>query len=137
MREDLELRLFHAVVGMILLIPMVVGPTGAFGGLEALAPLFGEHDRIVVGPSLRSSLRAICWMFFALVPLVIWSLRSLRERAGAFRIILACAFVAGLARVAGSVMDGRPGPIPLALMATELLVVPLVFAWHSRLIARP
>jgi hypothetical protein len=129
-----ELRLFQIVVGAVLVIPLVAGPTGAFGGLDGMAALFGEDRTASLSPALRNHLRAITWMFTAIVPLVVWSLRRMEERAGAFRIIIAFAFVAGFARLAGRFVDGDPGSIATVFTALELGLMPLVVWWHARLI---
>lgn len=129
-----ELRAFYAVVSLVLAIPLVAGLVGAFGGLEGIAWLFNIGDRIVVPPSLRNNLRAICFMFFAWVPLVIWALAKLRERATAFRITIGCGFLAGFARLTGYLVDGYPGVVPLLIMTIELVGMPILFVWHGRLL---
>lgn len=129
-----EFRAFYGVVGLILVIPLVAGLVGAFGGLEGMARLFGLEDQIVVPPSLRNNLRAICLMFFAWVPLVIWALAAPRERAGAFRIAIGCGFLAGFARLTGYLVDGYPGLVPVSIMSIELGVMPILFLWHARLV---
>jgi hypothetical protein len=65
---------------------------------------------------------------------VIWSLRDMKQRAGAFRIIIACAFVAGFARLTGYLVDGWPGVIPIGIMVIELAVMPALLLWHQRLL---
>jgi hypothetical protein len=129
-----ELRAFYGVVGVILVIPLVGGLVGAFGGLEGMATLFGVDRHIVIATSLRSSVRAICCGFFSWVPLVIWSLAALPERAGAFRIIAGCAFLAGCARLTSWLVEGYPGVVPLGIMAIELGVMPILLLWHARLV---
>lgn len=134
MNAQLEIRLFYAAVAAVLAIPLVVGPVAGFGGLEAMAWLFGAEGPIVVPVSLRSGLRTICFLFLTLVPLVVWSLAAMRERAGAFRIILTCAFVSGLARLTGYIVEGNPGTLATAFLIIELAGMPALFLWHSRLI---
>lgn len=131
-----EIRAFYGVVGLILLIPLVGGLVGAFGGLEGMAYLFGvDHQIEVVIPTLlRSNCRAICCAFVSWVPLVIWSLAALPERAGAFRIILGCGFLAGFARLTGYLVEGYPGVAPVVLMTLELGVCPILLLWHARLV---
>jgi hypothetical protein len=129
-----ELRLFRAVVGVVLLIPLVVGSAGAFGGIGGLAALFHVEPPISVSPSLANSLRAICWMFFALVPMVIWTLLEMKERAGGFRVIVVCASTAGFVRLLGCWVDGYPGVVPVIFMLMELLLLPAVLLWHTRLV---
>jgi uncharacterized protein DUF4345 len=76
----------------------------------------------------------VTWMFFAFVPLVLWSFLRLKERAGCFRIIIGCAFVAGFARLTGYLVDGWPGFIPISILCIELGVMPILLLWHRRLI---
>jgi hypothetical protein len=129
-----ELRAFYAAVAAVLSIPFVAGLAGAFGGLETLAAVLGVRDALVIPASLRNSLRAICFMFFALVPVVIWTLRAMPERAGAFRIVVTCGFFAGFARATGWLADGYPGVLPVVIMAIELGGMPLLLIWHARLV---
>lgn len=131
-----EWRAFQAAVGLMLLIPLLLGTVGAFGGLEATARLFGENTQLVVPPLLKSNLRALCCCFLSWVPLLIWSLSALVERAGAFRIIAACAFLAGWARLTGWAVEGYPGAIPIVIMAIELVAIPIVSVWHARLVGQ-
>jgi hypothetical protein len=131
-----ELNWLRVVSGSVLVIPLVVGPVGAFGGLEGLAALFGEDRGIVVSPALRDHLRAICWMFFAIAPLVAWSLAAPVERAGTFRIVVGCAVLAGLARVVGAVVDGNPGVLAFVFAALELGMLPVILMWHWSLVRR-
>ncbi len=119
---------------MVLLIPIVVGLIGAFGGLEGMARLFAVHDEITVPSMLRNSLRAISLMFAGYAPLVIWSLRALPERAGAFRIAIAFAFAAGFARLTGWLTEGYPGAVPAVFMGMELALMPALLVWHLRLV---
>lgn len=130
-----ELRAFQASVGAVLLIPGIVGPVGGFLGIPALAKLL-QAPPPVIAPALHNSLRAVVWMFFALVPIVVWSLRAghLRERAGAFQAVVGCAFVAGLARITGYAVDGWPGYIPIGIMTVELAGMPALLLWHRRLV---
>jgi len=130
-----ELRAFQTSVGAVLVIPGIAGPVGGFLGIPTLAKLL-QADAPIIPPSLHNSLRAIVWMFFALVPIVVWSLRAahLRERAGAFQAVVGCAFVAGFARMTGYAVDGWPGIIPVGLMTIELAGMPALLLWHRRLV---
>jgi len=129
----MELRLFRVCVGLVLLIPAIVGPVTGFLGVNALARLL-QADPPSLAPSIHNSLRAVCWMFFAIVPVTIWSIRSLERGATVFRIIIGCAFVAGFARLTGCLVDGFPGVLPVVIMSIELGVMPLLFVWHRRLL---
>jgi hypothetical protein len=129
-----ELRVFQIVVGSILVIPLTAGSIGAWGGLEGLAALFGEERNAVLAPALRNHLRAICFMFVMIAPLVVWTMRSLEARAGGFRIVLGMAFVAGFVRLVGRFVDGDPGAIATLFCALELGAMPIILMWHTRLV---
>jgi hypothetical protein len=129
-----ELRAFYGVVGLVLLIPLVGGLVGAFGGLEGMARLFGVDEQIAISPLLRNNLRAICCAFFSWVPLVVWSLAALPERAGAFRIVAGCGFLAGFARLTGWLVEGYPGIVPVGILTIELAGMPILLLWHARLV---
>jgi len=131
-----ELRAFRVLTCAILLIPLVVGLVGAFGGLEGLAALFAEDRRVELAPAIRDHLRAVCWMFFGLVPLVGWTLVKPVERAMPFRIVVAVAIAAGVVRVIGAIVDGNPGLIAFVFAAMELGVLPVVLIWHSSIVRR-
>src|SRR5688572_3002330 len=119
MSTRVERRVFCGAVGMILFIPLIAGLTGAFGGVEGMAWLFGLDGRIELPGVVRNNFRAICFMFFAWVPLVIWTLAALPERAGAFRIVFGCAFLAGFVRLTGWLVDGYPGVSPVVFTTLE------------------
>ena len=131
-----ELRMFHTVVGVVLLIPLVGGLVGTFGGLAGMARLFGTDSEMTISPVLRSNFRAICSAFLSWVPLLLWTMARPVERAGAFRIIVGCAFLAGLGRLTGWIVEGYPGFIPVLLMIIELVVMPTVLIWHAGLLQR-
>jgi hypothetical protein len=128
-----EIRAFRAVVGVVLLIPLIGGLVGAFGGVAGMAQLFRADPEIVLPPVLRNNFRAICCAFVSWVPLVIWSLAALSERASVFRIVVACAFLAGFARLTGWIVEGHPGVVALAIMTIELAGMPILLLWHARL----
>lgn len=130
----MEMRLFWIAVMALLAIPLTAGPIGAFGGLEGLAALFRQRGEIVAPPGLRNNLRAIAWMFVPAAPVIIWSLRSLEARAGAFRIVAGCAVLAGFARITGWIVDGAPGVAPTVIICLELGYLPLLLLWHARIV---
>ncbi len=98
-----------------------------------MARLFGVEGQIVVPVGLRSNFRAISFMFFMTVPLVIWTLAAFTQRADAFRIVFGCAFLTGFARLTGYLMDGSPGTLPTILMILEFALMPALLLWHARL----
>jgi hypothetical protein len=133
-KSSLEFMVFYMLVTLLLLIPLTGGLVGAFGGMEGIVSLFGGEGMIAAPPALRNNFRAICFMFSMVVPLVVWSLMDMRGRAGAFRIVLICAFLSGFARLTGYWVDGKPGLISVTFMMLEFAFMPVLILWHARLI---
>jgi hypothetical protein len=131
-----ELFAFRAVVALLLLLPAVGGLAGAFGGIDAMARLFGSEEPLVLAPLLRNNFRAISAAFFSWVPLVLWSLAAPSRPAGALRIIFGCGFLAGCARLTGWWVEGYPGPLAVAILSIELGGMPLLLLWHARLLGK-
>lgn len=137
-RDARDLRVFQLAVAVVVVVPIVVGGNGALGGLEGLARLFGEDRDLAVSPGLRNHLRALCWMFAMIAPLAAWTVRAdtLVARTGAFRIVAGFACAAGAVRALGTVVDGWPGPVALALFGVEVAGLPALLVWHARLVRR-
>ena len=133
MQSRSEVRAFYTTVGVLLLIPLVAGLVGAFGGVEGMAYLFGV-PKASLPPLLANNFRAVCFAFFSWTPLLLWSLAAMPERASVFRIIIICACLTGFARLTGWLVDGYPGDIPIVLMILELGGMPLLLFWHVRLV---
>jgi hypothetical protein len=130
-----ELRFFRGVVMAIAAaIAFVVGPTGAFGGVDGVAALLGRDPPVGVDPVLRNHLRAICGAFAGFGLLAVWSIGALDERRNAFRIVVAVGVAIGLARVTGWIVDGDPGALAKLFLATEVVLLPLLLLWHERLL---
>jgi hypothetical protein len=115
MRVRTEIWAFRGLVGLTLIIPLIAGLVGAFGGVAGMASLFGVESQTVLSPLLRNNFRAVCFMFFAWVPLVIWTLRDLPGRAGGVSHRLRVCVPGGARSVDG--LGGRrlprPGPVGL------------------------
>jgi uncharacterized protein DUF4345 len=130
-----ELRAFRAIaIVIVAVIPTVVGLVAGFGGLEAMAALFGREAPGSVDPSLRNHLRAICIVFPGFGWLYVWSTLAIKERKGAFRIVVGVIILAGFARIAGWISDGPPGALATTFLAMELVLFPALFLWHQRLL---
>ncbi|GAA1982687.1 hypothetical protein GCM10009718_19900 [Isoptericola halotolerans] len=61
-----------------------------------------------------------------------WSLRRPGERASTTRVVLAVAFLGGLARLVSVAAVGWPHPVFVGTLALELVVVPVIVWWHVR-----
>lgn len=135
MSPAFELRAFRGVViAIAIAIALLVGGIAGFGGLEGMAILFGAPlpERFDLG--LRNHLRAICVVFAGFGVLVVWSTFALEQRRAAFRIAVATIVLAGLARIIGWLVDGPGGLTAGTFVTMELVLFPLLLAWHTRLI---
>ena len=131
-----QLRLFQAILAAIAFGVTPLGVAAGYGGLEGMAALLWRDTTVVLDPALRNHLRAICVVFAGFGALMLWSTFDLDQRKGAFRIGIAAIVAAGLARLTGWRIDGDPGSMAKLFAFIELVVFPLLFAWHFKLLGR-
>ena len=101
------------------LLAILGGPAAAPGGAPAVASVDSEY-RFVNTFWLAAGL--ILW----------WSLRRAADRALVTRTVLAIAAIGGIPRLVSLLVVGPPHPIFLGTLVLELVIVPLVILWHSR-----
>ena len=106
------------VVGSALLA-IVGGPPAAPGG----GP---------VPPSIDSEYRFAHVIWLGVGVVLFWSLRRPAEHALVTRVLLVVAACGGLARLISLAVVGWPHPVYIGIGIVELVVVPLVIWWHSR-----
>ena len=85
-----------------------------------------------VASSTDSEYRFISGVWFSLGCASWWSLRKPTQRAATTRLFLLVALGGGLSRLLGVVLAGNPGPVFLAALAVELVIVPAVLVLHRR-----
>jgi hypothetical protein len=119
-----------STVALLGAIPVATGILGIIGGPER-APGGGPTTA-----SVDSEYRFVNVFWAAAGVLIWWTLRRPEERSTATRAVLALAAVGGLPRLLSVIRVGLPHPIFRATIALELLVVPLVLVWHSRVFPR-
>jgi hypothetical protein len=101
------------------LLGIIAGPAGAPGGAPTVASVDSEY-RFVNTFWLAAGL--ILW----------WSLRRASDRALITRVMLTLAALGGIPRVLSWIMVGPPHPVFIGTLVLELVIVPLVILWHSR-----
>lgn len=122
-------RALLIVMGVLGSIATASGLWGVIGGPEGL-PGGGPTTATV-----DNEYRFVNVFWLAAGLLLLWSLRRPEEHARLARAILVIAAVGGFARLLSAVVVGWPHPVFIATMVLELVVVPLVIWWHSRVIA--
>lgn len=103
---------------------ILLGPGSIPGGAETTA-------------SVDSNYRFAQVFWFAAGAGLWWSLRRLRERRHITRLMLALAFLGGIARLISVVVTGWPHPVFIGVLALELVVIPVVLWWHARVVSSP
>ena len=120
--------LLLSTIGVLAAVPVVTGALGMIGGPER-AP-GGSR----VNASIDSEYRFVNVFWTAAGILLYWTLQRPAERATATRWILGLATFGGLPRLLSVARVGLPHPVFRATMVLELVIVPLVMFWHSRVI---
>jgi hypothetical protein len=107
-------------------VPVATGILGVVGGPEK-APGGGPTTA-----SVDSEYRFVNTFWTAAGGLLWWTIRRPEERLTATRAVLGLAALGGFARLLSVIRVGPPHPVFRATIALELLVVPVVLAWHRR-----
>ena len=101
------------------LLAIVGGPNSAPGGGPTTASVDSEYRFVNV-----------FWLAAGLI--LWWTLRRASERALITRVVLVIAATGGIARLISWIVVGPPHPVFIGTIGLELVVVPLVIWWHSR-----
>jgi hypothetical protein len=104
--------LFGLVCSAIALLHIAIGPSSIPGSVPVNATMDSE-DRFY----------ATLFLGFGIV--MVWSSRSLLERATVFRALMAVFFVGGIARIVSASMVGPPSGLFIFLGALELIIPPV------------
>ncbi len=119
--------LLQATVGVLGLVPVVVGGAGVVLGPAAvadMAPWPVDHD---------SHYRYMSGIFLALGLLFYATIPSIEHRTIMFRVLGLLVFVGGLSRLLSLLIVGLPSWPHVAGLILELIVVPLLVFWQARL----
>jgi hypothetical protein len=122
--ERLALQFSMGIAGAV---PVAAGGAGVIWGAAA----FGGWP----GAGADSHTRYLSGLLLA-IGLVYWGCApAVERRGGTIRLLTLLVAVGGLARLAGVIFAGDPGPIRWALVM-ELGVAPLLCLWQARIARR-
>jgi hypothetical protein len=119
-------RLLVIVLAVLGAVPVATGLLAIIGG-PTVAPGGGA-----VPPSIDSEYRFVNVFWLAAGLILWWTLRRAAERALVTRVALVIAASGGIARLISVLVVGWPHPVFIATLVLELVIVPLVIWWHSR-----
>lgn len=101
------------------LLAIIGGPTVAPGGGPTTASIDSEY-------------RFVNFFWLGAGVILVWTLFKPLERALVTRVVLVIAAAGGIGRLISIAVVGPPHPVFIATLGLELIVVPLVIWWHSR-----
>jgi len=119
-------RLLIVVLAVLGAVPVATGLLAIVGG-PTVAPGGGPTT-----PSIDSEYRFVNVFWLAGGLVLWWTLRRASERALVTRVVLVIAATGGIARLISVLVVGWPHPVFVGTIGLELVVVPLVIWWHSR-----
>ncbi len=121
----MNLMRLRILLGILGLVPIFIGMTGIFSGLE----------RLVSGCEFSSDsdgqYRYLSAIYLGFGGLILWIQSRLESEVQLFRILMAMVFVAGVARAIPIVALGFPRIPVLIALIFELIFPPFVLVWHA------
>jgi hypothetical protein len=129
MPEDGGRRALQLTLGVLASIPFATGVVDVVAGSDLLPG--GTSD---ITASLDSEFRFASTFWCAVGP-IIWSqLSEVEDESPVLPLTMTTVFLGGLARARSWRARGRPHPIFVGATALELIGMPILLAWHRRVV---
>jgi hypothetical protein len=125
----LERRLLQAAVALGCVVPLLAGGAGMVEGPAFL------HGVGRAPPDLDSHFRYLSGLLFAIGLAFASCIPSIEDKTGRFRLLALLVVVGGLGRLISLVAVGSPGTGHIFGLTMELVAVPLLVLWHTRVAA--
>ena len=125
-----EKRLLQAVMCVTLLLPLSAALAGTLSG-----PHFLGHPP-VIPTDLDSHFRYISGLFLGMLLLFASCIPSVERHGARLRMLAFMVFIGGLFRFYSLVAVGVPSPGHLIGLGIELVELPLILVWQTRLVRR-
>lgn len=121
----MSLITLRVVLGVLGLVPMLIGIMGISSGLDRLVPdceFSSDSD---------GQYRYLSAIYLGFGGLIIWIQSRLENEKQLFRILITMVFIAGVARAASILTFGLPGTPVLLALVFELIFPPIILIWHA------
>ena len=136
MPTPIERKIFQFFILLLAVICFVPGGVSTFAGLNGSAMLGGGAPLFADDSLLRgfadNQYRFAFGVFFAQGLVLLYFLRDIDTRTILFRFSALALFIGGLGRLSNIVQYGLVDDQVVGPTVIELLVVPLLVLWHSR-----
>jgi len=119
-------RSLQLILGVLSLLPLVIGTLGLVHGASLLA------STETVAPRLDSQYRFMSAWDIGLAVIVWWIIPRVEHETHLFRIVSGAVCLGGVGRLVAWRVTGSPGWAFLVVMTIELLV-PLLIPWQAHL----
>jgi hypothetical protein len=126
-RGDGGRRGLQIVLGALSAIPFASGLAGVLVG-----PMAVPGEKGSVPASVDNEYRYAHAIWFAAAPVIWKALPRIEHETTTLRAISGAVVLGGVGRLLSWRATGRPHPVFVAGIALELLAIPAVVAWHSR-----
>jgi hypothetical protein len=119
-------RALQIVVAVLAATPVLVGMEGVLHGPQFL------HVTSPWPVDLDSHFRFLSGFFLAIGVAWYSCIPAIEHKTERFRLLAACTFTGGLARLVSLSLAGTPSPGHIAGLCVELLAVPALVWWQAR-----
>jgi len=130
-RKDGGRRGLQIVLGTLSAIPFASGLAGVLLGPAAL-----PGDKGSIPASVENQYRYAHAIWFAAAPVIWKALPRIEQETATVRAVSGAVVLGGLARLLSWRTAGRPHPMFVAGVSVELVAIPAIVAWHSRVARR-